>query len=182
QVSFHKFPRSEAVFQKWVSAINGEDSKFLNVTKSSLVCSRHFLPSDFQPKVTARRRLLYETAVPSLFTFKMARNHLKRSAPLHHFKQDPAQPSEQRPVHSSGLESACPSRDTDSSETPPPMSDCGDEDFSGSDSSVSPIGEETDLPLPLVCEVADCPFVREVDMLKRLVGRQEKEISNLTKQ
>ncbi|CAN7945060.1 unnamed protein product [Ixodes pacificus] len=184
KVSFHKFPRSEAMFQKWVSAINGEDSKFLNVTKSVVVCSRHFLPSDFQPKINARRRLLHETAVPSLFSFKMAKKSPKRSSPLplRHFKQDPAQPSEQRPVRSTGLESACPSQDTDSSETPPPMSDCGDEDFSGSDSSVPPIGEETDLPLPLVCEVADCPFVREVETLKCLVARQEKEISNLTKQ
>ncbi|KAG0409715.1 hypothetical protein HPB47_013166, partial [Ixodes persulcatus] len=43
------------------------------------VCSRHFLPKDFLPNVASGLKLLRDSAVPSLFSFKKPKQ--RRRAP-----------------------------------------------------------------------------------------------------
>ena len=66
-ISFHKMPRDPDVREEWEQACNFPPG---NYTKDKMICSLHFLPSDFRPRgQRSRRVLLKEEAVPSLFNF-----------------------------------------------------------------------------------------------------------------
>ncbi|KAM7313370.1 uncharacterized protein ISCGN_003236 [Ixodes scapularis] len=70
QVSFHRFPKLEEVYRKWIIAIKRDEGTSFKVSKATKVCSRHFVESDFVWNVANGHRLLYEHAVPSVFSFK----------------------------------------------------------------------------------------------------------------
>ncbi|XP_040068988.1 uncharacterized protein LOC115313765 [Ixodes scapularis] len=70
KVSFHRFPKLEEVYRKWIIAIKRDEGTSFKVSKATKVCSRHFVESDFVRNVANGHRLLYEHAVPSVFSFK----------------------------------------------------------------------------------------------------------------
>ena len=89
-VSFHTFPRDAELRKKWISAIKIDEGPDFAITQHTVVCSAHFLRSDYvsrAPPVTAtadvlpspaaeRRERSYHflsrDAVPSSFAFKPA--------------------------------------------------------------------------------------------------------------
>lgn len=63
-VTFHTFPLNPIARQFWLTNCNLPDTK--NITKSILVCSRHFRRADFQP-LKNNKYLLKQGAVPTIF-------------------------------------------------------------------------------------------------------------------
>lgn len=63
-VTFHTFPLNVNIRKVWVE--NCRLSKTKNITKSILVCSRHFRRVDFQP-LKNNKYLLNQGAVPTIF-------------------------------------------------------------------------------------------------------------------
>lgn len=63
-VRFHAFPMNEIVRNMWVQNCHIEQNR--SITKSNVICSRHFLESDYQPPKNGRR-LLNNNAVPTIF-------------------------------------------------------------------------------------------------------------------
>lgn len=63
-VTFHTFPLNLATRKVWME--NCKLSKTKNITKSILVCSRHFRRVDFQP-LKNNKYLLNQGAVPTIF-------------------------------------------------------------------------------------------------------------------
>ncbi|KAJ8367438.1 hypothetical protein AAFF_G00317860 [Aldrovandia affinis] len=62
-VSFHHFPRDENVKQVWIRNVRREN---LVISRSTTVCSRHFITSEV---IQGGRRRLKEGAVPVLFAW-----------------------------------------------------------------------------------------------------------------
>ena len=60
--SFHQIPKNQLLRQKWEAALGVP-----NLYLGALVCSLHFQPDDFNHR-TKNRRVLKNTAIPSLFT------------------------------------------------------------------------------------------------------------------
>ncbi|XP_064479145.1 uncharacterized protein LOC135392359 [Ornithodoros turicata] len=70
KVSFHRFPRQEELYKKWVIAIKRDEGRHFKITKSTVVCSRHFRECDFLPNIASGLHILRDAAVPSLFAFR----------------------------------------------------------------------------------------------------------------
>lgn len=64
-VSFHEVPADISLREKWLHAISGDVFPSTAIMQRSVVCSLHFLTTDF--KKDFRRRLLKPGAVPSVF-------------------------------------------------------------------------------------------------------------------
>lgn len=65
-VKFHAFPTNQIVRNIWMKNCHIEQNR--SIAKSNVVCSRHFLESDYQiPK--NGRRLLNSNAVPTVFSW-----------------------------------------------------------------------------------------------------------------
>lgn len=64
-VSFHQFPSDSELFAKWLKNISRENFVFNDKSASSVVCSRHFLASDYVSG--CRIRKLLPGAVPTVF-------------------------------------------------------------------------------------------------------------------
>lgn len=67
-ISFHEVPSDDRARDAWVDAIAGDDPDErvrLLTNARSVVCSLHFKTSDF--KVGMKRRVLKQSAVPSIF-------------------------------------------------------------------------------------------------------------------
>lgn len=63
-VKFHAFPTNDIARNMWLKNCHIEQNR--SITKSNVVCSRHFLETDYQaPK--NNRRLLNSNAVPTVF-------------------------------------------------------------------------------------------------------------------
>lgn len=63
-VTFHSFPLNATTRKIWVA--NSQVGTSRNITKSTLVCSRHFRRADFQP-LKNNKYFLKQGAVPSIF-------------------------------------------------------------------------------------------------------------------
>lgn len=63
-VRFHGFPMNEIVRNMWLKNCRVEQNR--SITKSNVICSRHFLGSDYQVPKNGRR-LLNTNAVPTIF-------------------------------------------------------------------------------------------------------------------
>lgn len=63
-VRFHAFPTNELVRNMWLKNCHIEQNR--SITKSNVICSRHFLESDYQAPKNGRR-LLNTNAVPTIF-------------------------------------------------------------------------------------------------------------------
>lgn len=61
---FHAFPTNELVRNMWLKNCHIEQNR--SITKSNVICSRHFLESDYQAPKNGRR-LLNTNAVPTIF-------------------------------------------------------------------------------------------------------------------
>ncbi|CAN7988745.1 unnamed protein product [Ixodes pacificus] len=70
QVSYHRFPGDAEIKKKWIAAIKRDEGPLFQVSKSTKVCSFHFLHTDFFTNVASGHRLLRESAVPSVFPFR----------------------------------------------------------------------------------------------------------------
>lgn len=66
-ISFHEFPGNETYRQAWLKAISRKDFVPNENSNTSLVCSLHFVDSDFSSSTIKRRRLKPD-AVPSVFS------------------------------------------------------------------------------------------------------------------
>ncbi|CAN7981661.1 unnamed protein product [Ixodes pacificus] len=84
KVSFHRFPKDSMVYKKWIVAIRRDEGPEFQVSKWTKLCSKHFHESDYIPSVVSGRKLLRDTAVPSVFSFskeKTVRKPPKKRAP-----------------------------------------------------------------------------------------------------
>lgn len=70
KVSYHRFPRDQDIYKKWIAAIRRDEGPLFTVSKATRVCSLHFLESDFVANVANGYRHLHQSAVPSTFLFK----------------------------------------------------------------------------------------------------------------
>nr|XP_005163657.1 uncharacterized protein LOC566646 isoform X2 [Danio rerio] len=82
-VSFHTFPVSTEIREKWIKNIRREK---LNITYHTRVCCRHFTTDDLiQPRNPIGRRLLRKGAVPTLFKWNgYSDAEAKKAADLEH--------------------------------------------------------------------------------------------------
>lgn len=65
-VRFHAFPTNETVRNIWLKNCHIEQNR--SITKSNVVCSRHFLETDYQAPKNGRK-LLGQNAVPTIFAW-----------------------------------------------------------------------------------------------------------------
>ncbi|XP_067654388.1 THAP domain-containing protein 1-like [Haliotis asinina] len=77
-LSFHTFPKPEALRKRWKVAIRRDEGPFFTITRKSVVCSKHFRPEDY--KYTPVRRTLKQGSVPSIFPWTLE-NMKSRKAP-----------------------------------------------------------------------------------------------------
>ena len=78
-LSFHTFPPSDVLKRRWIHAIRRDEGPTFQVSANTVVCSEHFLPSDYasrfsshtdgEPDSKRRYRRLSPGAVPSRFSF-----------------------------------------------------------------------------------------------------------------
>jgi len=47
ELSFHTFPKNKEQKRRWILAIKRDEGPAFKVTNSTVVCSAHFLPSDY---------------------------------------------------------------------------------------------------------------------------------------
>ena len=94
-VSFHKFPSEKISRQKWIFSMKRKDFEPL---KSSVVCSEHFKPTDYdtlgQDGKPLKNKWLKKNAIPTIFTSglpphlqapeKKPRRELKRGKLIKH--------------------------------------------------------------------------------------------------
>lgn len=66
EVKFHAFPTNEIVRNIWLKNCHIEQNR--SITKSNVVCSRHFLETDYQAPKNGRR-LLNTNAAPTVFSW-----------------------------------------------------------------------------------------------------------------
>ena len=81
-VSFHQFPlQNNDLCKKWIIAMKRD--KFVP-TKTSYICSSHFLPDDYATAQISYRPKLKSNAVPSIFSFpeRLLPKKSKRKQPL----------------------------------------------------------------------------------------------------
>ena len=79
-LSFHTFPKDTLLKKKWIIAVKRDEGPEFHVTKSTVVCSDHFVTSDYAtgkcqgstsgPSRSGKTlRHLKKDAVPSVFSF-----------------------------------------------------------------------------------------------------------------
>lgn len=91
-VSFHEFPIDEELCTRWKQSISREDLVINDKSASTVVCSKHFLRSDYVPN--CRIKKLLPGTVPTVF---------------YHIPSDTA-PSPKKPRPESALPNALPSQ------------------------------------------------------------------------
>lgn len=64
-IKFHRFPKDPVLQRKWVNATKRKNFK---PSKTSVLCQKHFLESDYKETVM-ETKVLKKEAVPSLFNF-----------------------------------------------------------------------------------------------------------------
>ena len=85
-LSFHSFPRSSELQKRWIIAIHRDEGPNFQIAANTVVCSAHFLPSDYYDQFHVKEssdsasgeplckrkasRFLLPTAVPSVFPFQ----------------------------------------------------------------------------------------------------------------
>nr|KAF6393988.1 THAP domain containing 9 [Pipistrellus kuhlii] len=72
--SFHQFPSDTILRSKWIKAVNRMDPRSKKIWipgPCAILCSKHFLESDFESY--GLRRMLKKEAVPSVSLYKMRR-------------------------------------------------------------------------------------------------------------
>ena len=74
-LTFHRLPKEEIRRQQWIKATKRQN---WNPAMSAKICSEHFKQSDFKQN-SESKRLLHDTAVPSIFKFPP---HLKKKSPI----------------------------------------------------------------------------------------------------
>lgn len=74
-VTFHRIPKEEIRRQQWIKATRRQD---WTPGATAKICSDHFKPSDFKEN-SVSKRLLHDTAIPSIFKFPL---HLKKKSPI----------------------------------------------------------------------------------------------------
>ena len=79
KISFYSFPSEALLKKKWIHAIRRDEGKHFEVTKSTLVCSRHFRENDVK-KTLAGKHILKPGVVPSVFAW-IRTSPRKRKAP-----------------------------------------------------------------------------------------------------
>ena len=72
-VTFHRIPKARR--KQWIEATRRQD---WNPAPSAKICSEHFKQSDFKGN-SESKRLLHDTAIPSVFKFPP---HLKKKSPI----------------------------------------------------------------------------------------------------
>ncbi|KAH8019707.1 hypothetical protein HPB51_021029 [Rhipicephalus microplus] len=93
-VSFHEIPAESTSRERWLTAISREEWVPNSSSNYSVVCSLHFLPSDFKDGCT--RRLLKPGDVPSVFddstgeTVDIERVAVKRDRRIRKRKREPS--------------------------------------------------------------------------------------------
>ncbi|CAC5390003.1 unnamed protein product [Mytilus coruscus] len=65
ELSFHRFPQTDNKRNLWIQAIRRDPGPMFNISDQTVVCSRHFKPTDF--KWTPVRKTLKPDSVPSIF-------------------------------------------------------------------------------------------------------------------
>lgn len=70
QITYHGFPADPVMRKKWIAAIKRDEGPLFTVSRSTKVCSHHFLETDFVANVASGRRYLHESCVPSQFSFR----------------------------------------------------------------------------------------------------------------
>ncbi|XP_065888497.1 THAP domain-containing protein 2-like [Dysidea avara] len=86
ELSYHTFPKTAELKKKWIMAIQRDEGPTFKVTNNTVVCSAHFVPSDYTVgqrqgrlaeglassfNTTKRLKRLKNGAVPSLFSFRV---------------------------------------------------------------------------------------------------------------
>ena len=66
---FHSFPSDKTIRKAWIIKIRRDEGPLFNITRSTVVCSLHFKPSDY--KWSPVRKTLIRGAVPSIFSWNM---------------------------------------------------------------------------------------------------------------
>lgn len=66
-VKFHAIPTNDVARNMWLK--NCRIATNRSITKSNVVCSRHFLATDYQSPKNGRRQLLGSNAVPTIFAW-----------------------------------------------------------------------------------------------------------------
>ena len=65
EIGGHKFPLIEKWYDQWVTAIKrqepGKSDKLMVPKSSSVVCQKHFLPSDYRETLTGTYTISYNT-------------------------------------------------------------------------------------------------------------------------
>lgn len=64
-VSFHEFPSNAEQREKWLKAVSRKNFKINSTSASSVVCEKHFKPTDYLQ--TKKNKRLKAGAVPSIF-------------------------------------------------------------------------------------------------------------------
>lgn len=59
--------------RRWIAAIKRDEGPQFQISKATKVCSKHFVESDFWTSVASGRRLLRDSAVPSVFSFRKSK-------------------------------------------------------------------------------------------------------------
>ncbi|KAK3735995.1 hypothetical protein QZH41_018254 [Actinostola sp. cb2023] len=84
-LSFHRLPsmsKRKHLRAIWLSKIQRKVGKYFQITCSTRVCSRHFLPDDFVRSVNGRL-LLKENAVPTIFQWSVQSQKTRREIRRH---------------------------------------------------------------------------------------------------
>ncbi|CAN7948855.1 unnamed protein product [Ixodes hexagonus] len=128
KVSYHRFPSDAEIKKKWIAAIKRDEGPLFQVSKSTKVCSLHFLETDFWTNVASDHRLLQGSAVPSVFPFRKTKPSRKppcqrtvSTSPARKSKKNkehhaPADADSQPP-----MEEECPEPSSTPDENQPPL-------------------------------------------------------------
>ncbi|CAN7992682.1 unnamed protein product, partial [Ixodes hexagonus] len=159
-VSFHGFPRHDVLYKKWIIAIKRDEGTHFRVTQYTKVCSIHFQGSDFIPGVASGKKILRDTAVPSVFSFRKQSKVRK--------------PPKQRALPLLGTTVKPPGQVPPTQEPTDNDDDIVEQD-AGTSSSIDVEGA-TESPLEPNGRDSSCA---DLERLATSVKEQEKEISNL---
>ena len=69
-ISFHDIPKAEPVREKWIEVlrkIRDDDDWNPSLSVRHVVCSDHFIESDFDPDPLLKRKRLKSGVIPSVF-------------------------------------------------------------------------------------------------------------------
>ncbi|CAN7942210.1 unnamed protein product, partial [Ixodes hexagonus] len=148
------------LYKKWIIAIKRDEGTHFRVTQYTKVCSNHFQGSDFIPGVASGKKILLDTAVPSVFSFRKQSKVRK--------------PPKQRALPLLGTTVKPPGQAPPTQEPTDNDDDIVEQD-AGTSSSID-VKAATESPLEPNGRDSSCA---DLERLTTLVKEQEKEISNL---